>query len=42
MMIDGKPQIVIVDDFIPVRMSDSNKPFCCLPNQIIREGLGKN
>jgi len=29
LMIDGKPQIVIVDDFIPVRMSDSNKPKCC-------------
>ena len=29
MMIDGKPQIVIVDDFIPVRLSSSNKPKCC-------------
>ena len=29
LMIDGKPQIVIVDDFIPVRMTDSNKPKCC-------------
>ena len=28
-MIDGKPQIVIVDDFIPVRLSRSNKPKCC-------------
>ena len=28
-MIEGKPQIVIVDDFIPVRLSSSNKPKCC-------------
>ena len=35
LMIDGKPKIVIIDDFIPVRMSDSNKPYCCFakPNE---------
>ena len=35
LIIDGKPNIVIVDDFIPVRMSNSNKPYCCFakPNE---------
>ena len=31
-MIEGKPQIVIVDDFISVRLSSSNKPKCCFAN----------
>ena len=35
LIIDGKPQIVIVDDFLPVKMSESNKPRCCFakPNE---------